>query len=513
MHDSRPFPSSSANLTAWQGERWAFAFVIAMALTRAFVAAHIPLSADEGYYWQWTRPLQLSYYDHPAMVAYWIWAGLRLLGETTLGVRAMAVLGACVATALVWDVGRLAFRSRRVGALAAVWLNSTILFGSAGIIVTPDSPLLLAWSFALWGTLRLIDRGQARYLYVIGLALGLGAISKYTMILVVPGLLACFLLFRRLHPWWRSPHLYAAALLALLATTPLLVWNVEHEGASFAKQLSHAFAGAPPPPLKSAAGWLGSQAGLVTPLIFAFCLFGMVWTIFAGWRQERPEWFVLGATSLPLLVFFLAQALHGTVQAHWAGPAYLGGVVGATGACSMVRLRRAWRWAFIAAPILGTLMALAVFLQAATALLPIPTKIDVLKRLGGWRDLAQAVAAERLAHPGTFLLTPKHEPTGIVSFYLPDHAPVFLQGHIRPSYYTTGEVAALKGHDAIFITRAREDAARDIAPYFSRVTQLRQVVLTWGGHPADAYNLYFAEGYRGGALTMGDGLDGAVDRP
>lgn len=158
-------------------------------------------------------------------------------------------------------------------------------------------------------------------------------------------------------------------------------------------------------------------------------------------------------------------------------------------------------------------MVLTVFLQASTAILPIPLKIDALKRLGGWPELARQVQEERLAHPGAFLMTQKHEPTGITSFYLPDHAPVFLQGRIRPSYYTAAEVAALKGHDAIFISRAREDGAAGIRDKFARVTFLRQIVLSWGGSPADAYNLYLAEDYRGGALVMGDGLNGALDLP
>jgi hypothetical protein len=156
---------------------------------------------------------------------------------------------------------------------------------------------------------------------------------------------------------------------------------------------------------------------------------------------------------------------------------------------------------------------LVVFFQAITALLPIPTKIDALKQLGGWRELASAVEAERTSHPGAFLFTEKHQPTGVLSFYLPDHPPVFLQGHIRPSYYTAAEVAALNGRDGLFVTRAKSEAWRGIEPYFERVTLLRNVVLHWGGRPADTYGLYLAEGYRGGAFVMGDGLDGIRDGP
>jgi hypothetical protein len=162
---------------------------------------------------------------------------------------------------------------------------------------------------------------------------------------------------------------------------------------------------------------------------------------------------------------------------------------------------------------LGAAIILLVYVQAASALLPLPPKIDALKRLGGWDALAAAVAVERQAHPDSFLFSQKHEPTGPVSFYLPDHPPVFLEGHIRPSYYSADAVLALKGRDGIFITRASDDGAHDLGPYFARVTLLHRVDLLWGGKPADAYNLYLAEGYRGGLFVFGTGVDGARDTP
>ncbi len=502
-------------------EWWALGVVLGMAAARLVVAGSALLSADEAYYWQWTRPLQLSYYDHPAMVAYWIWGGIHLLGQTALGVRIAGTVSALGVSILVWDAGRLAFRSRQAGALAALWLNCTVLFGSAGVVITPDAPLLLFWTLALWSLVRLFDSGRAAYLYAAGLALGLGAISKYTMALVIPGIVATFLLFRPLRPWLRSRHAWLAVLLAGICTTPLLLWNLRNEFASFHKQLGHAFDSGTVSPVKNLLAYLGTQVGLVTPLLLLFCLWGMAWALWAGWRRQRPAWFLLGATSLPVLAFFVHHTLSGVVQPHWSGPAYIGGVMAAAGAWATRSERPSWaRLAFLAAPIVGAVMTGLVLFQAATALLPIPIKIDALKRLGGWDELAAAVEQERRLHPCAFLLTETHQPTGVVSFYLPDHAPVFVQGPIRPSYYTAAEVAALRGRDGILITRTKGQPAGSLAPsaagllpYFDRVTPLRTVILHWGGRPADVYSLYLAEHYHGGLLTMGDGFPGALDKP
>jgi len=164
--------------------------------------------------------------------------------------------------------------------------------------------------------------------------------------------------------------------------------------------------------------------------------------------------------------------------------------------------------------LMGSITAEALFTGAYS------THADTLSRLGGWEELAAGVEQERLTHPNAFLLEQGHTLAGPVSYYLADHATVFLEGSVRPSYYTAAEVAALKGRDAIFIARSVVDigasldaAATNLVPYFSRVRFLRRVVLHWGGRSADAYTLYLAEGYRGGLLVMGDGVRGACDSP
>ena len=47
----------------------------ALTLVRLVVAATVPLSPDETYYWVWSRALAAGYLDHPPMVALWLRAG------------------------------------------------------------------------------------------------------------------------------------------------------------------------------------------------------------------------------------------------------------------------------------------------------------------------------------------------------------------------------------------------------------------------------------------------------
>ena len=50
-------------------------------LVRIVAAATTPLTEDEAYYRLWSQHLAFGYYDHPPMIAWWIWLGRHLAGS------------------------------------------------------------------------------------------------------------------------------------------------------------------------------------------------------------------------------------------------------------------------------------------------------------------------------------------------------------------------------------------------------------------------------------------------
>ena len=46
----------------------------ALILLRGVMAGLLPLSADEAYYWLWSKHLAAGYFDHPPMIAWLIHA-------------------------------------------------------------------------------------------------------------------------------------------------------------------------------------------------------------------------------------------------------------------------------------------------------------------------------------------------------------------------------------------------------------------------------------------------------
>lgn len=121
-------------------------FWISLAV-KLLLAALLPLTNDEAYYWVWSQHLQLSYDDHPPFVAWLFWIGDHL-PQIGTSVRWPGVLLAH-GTLFVWlkilepflDVNQ-----RREW----MWLALlSPLMGGSAILVTPDLPLMFFYALSL----------------------------------------------------------------------------------------------------------------------------------------------------------------------------------------------------------------------------------------------------------------------------------------------------------------------------------------------------------------------------
>ena len=83
------------------------------------------LLEDEAYYWVWSENLAWGYFDHPPMVAVFIWLG-GLLFEGELGVRILSVLSFTFMLCFMWDIIEDKEKNRNVGLflllISFIWL-------------------------------------------------------------------------------------------------------------------------------------------------------------------------------------------------------------------------------------------------------------------------------------------------------------------------------------------------------------------------------------------------------
>jgi hypothetical protein len=308
--------------------RRATAILIAVsALTRVLAACFLGLGNDEAYHFLYAVHPDLSYYDHPPMLA-WVEAiGLTLSGATY---SALALRSGFITlfAASTWLMGRIAGRwyGPWAGFYAALALNLTGYYGlAASTFALPDGPLLFFWLLTVDRLSLALERtGGTRPWIWVGLAWGGAMLSKYHAVFLPAGTILLLVLHRPLRHWMAKPGPYVAVVLGLLVFSPVILWNATHGWVSFLFQGGRAVGGAVPRPDYLATALL-AQAGYVFPWIWiplvlllargvrrwprldslherlGLCLAVVpvgVFTTVACFRPVLPHWGLIGLVSL-----------------------------------------------------------------------------------------------------------------------------------------------------------------------------------------------------------------------
>ena len=371
-----------------------WALVIGLTALRLVAGGLIHLTEDEAYYRLWSLSPQAGYYDHPPMIAWWIWIGRHLVGEHALGVRLLAILAAAVQTLLVYDGVRLVGQTERVALRAALWFNATLLIAFGSILAIPDAPAGLFWTVAVWCVLKALNARPALWWCAAGAAAGLACLSKYSALFLAPGILLWLLVdpaarrqLARPWPWLAIP--IAAGLFAVN-----VAWNAGHDWQSFHKQFGRVAAAGLS--AKFTLELVVSQLVLLNPLIAMFCALG-IRRAALGLRQEGATrlWAPYLAVSAPFIAYLLIHSLHDRVQAHWPAPLYPGLAAAAAIAAEGVTAKGWMDGLRKAAAMLGLGAGALALVYLA---LPIPSPLgraDPAHAVRGWSDFASRLEALR----------------------------------------------------------------------------------------------------------------------
>ena len=460
--------------------RLAFAALAAVTLVRLAVAGLTPLSADEAYYWIWSRALAPGYLDHPPMVALWIRAGTALFGDTAFGVRLLGPLGCAVGSALLAWAGEDLLGDRRAGVRAAVLLNATLLFAIGSVTMTPDTPLLLFWVAAVWSLGRLVRSGAGGWWLAAGLFAGLACASKYTGFFLPAGIAVWALATPWGRRWLTTPWPWSGAFIGLLVFAPVIAWNAAHGWASFEKQGGRAGAWDAGRAAQFVGELVAGQVGLATPLVFLLCMAGIVLAV-RRWRD--PRFLLLASLSaLPVLIF-LQHALGDRVQGNWPAIIYPAAAIAAAALTAPF-----WRRMYRPAVWLGAVLTALVYVQAAFAPFPLPFRADpTLLRLAGWDTMAGEVDAARRAAGADFIAADGYGPASELAWHLPP-GDVVVGLEPRWSLFALPG-AAVEGQTGLLVRSARRGDDIDMRPW-SSITEVGRIARGRGGFTAEEFRLF-----------------------
>ena len=308
------------------GSRAALLIVLVGTLLRLAVAMVLPAGVDEAYTIGVARQFSISYFDHPPLHLWLVGATAQLTGSEHLWVlRLPFVLLGAVSSWLIYLLGKQLF-----GAVAGLW--SLVIFSLApvfglvhGALILPDGPLIAASLGVALVVARIVMDGDPARWKPGGWALagGLAALalmSKYHGVLLVLSVLLFLASTRAGRAWLRTPGPWLAAAIAALGLAPALIWNWQHDWASFLFQLGRGGRGDGIEvlgPLRS----LGLQAAYLLPWIAIPLAAALIRGTLGGPANMR-RWLLVCLAIVPVGLFTLLT-LRAPGLPHWPMPGWL----------------------------------------------------------------------------------------------------------------------------------------------------------------------------------------------
>jgi len=478
--------------------------ILALVALRLVAAAWTPLTFDEAYYWMWSKHLAGGYYDHPPMVALVIRAGTMIAGDTEFGVRLVSILLALPMSFAVYRAAEILFADVRVAASAAILLNATLMAAVGTLIVTPDSPLLVASSFVLFFLAKVLETGRGVWWLAVGAAVGAALLSKYTALFFGAAILIWLLAVPTQRRWLITPWPYLGGLAALAIFAPVILWNADHQWVSFVKQMGRARI----EDFRTAfiAELVPTQIAFATPLVF---ILGAMGLHALAWRGvgERPARVLISALFWTIVAYFVWHSLHARVEANWFAPVYPALVVAAAVAAHLVpwqpRAQRLAEFCLNWAGPVGVLMFALLIVQANTGMLSAYRRDATVRSVGvGWRELAGRIEAVRARVGATCVLAPDYGTTGWLAFYLPRGTCVIQPTQrIRWVNMPAPDPAALAG-PLLFVDEARPGGRPYLKDTFARVEEVAELQRKRGPLVIETYALNLLQDPKGEVLDL-----------
>jgi dolichol-phosphate mannosyltransferase len=275
------------------------------------------------------------------------------------------------------------------------------LYFGTGFVITPDSTLHAAWAAFIYYLHQSVIRGDSKAWLGVGVSLGIGLLSKYTIVLLGPGILCFLLVDKEARAWFLRPQPYGAVVLGLLLFAPVLIWNYQNDWISFLFQGEQRVSGME---FFTTNRLLGYMTMLLTPAGLLGLLYFLIGgnSFFKAHASDaangaifhRGFMLLLFLVISPLLVF-LVFSFSKEVKLNWTSPIWLALLpfLGATVAFSYRELKNFilcflhWLWKLSA---MVLVIGYCAFLHYATLGLPsVPFHADIF--LMGWDNLAEEV--------------------------------------------------------------------------------------------------------------------------
>ena len=429
----------------------------------AILFSTIGLMPDEAQYWTWSKALSYGYYSKPAGIAWQIAFGTLFFGDTVLGVKLGALLLSFALSFAIFFLAKGCGATDKSAFFSAVAFSFCPLGFFSGFFATTDCGFILFWAIAC----TLFIKQKCHTSIALALLIALGAQWKWPIY-------SLWLIFFYIRPTKKTLMHFAFSLIGLV---PSLVWNIEHDFATFkhvAASVNVIYA-----PLAEAKSnpldFIAAQFALVSPILFVLLLVSFVWSFKNYTKASDPMRFCV-VTSLAFFLAILGMSFFKKVQGNWAVAAYPTAFALFALFLDSFDQKRRYTHAAIA------LSVVLITIVLSFPRLNVPLSYNPFKEGLGWDRLSEVLLARGYDPERDYLFSGRYQITSIASFYGPEQKRAyFLNIHnLRKNQfsYWPGMQECCIGKNGYFVEAVmNKDPASEskrfkelLSPYFASVT-------------------------------------------
>ncbi len=448
------------------------------------------LYLEEPYYWLWSKDLDWGYFSKPPLMAAWIALTGAVFGDSVIAVKSGSLLLYPITGLLLFLLGQR-LHSSRAGFWCAVLFQTLPGISFSGLIISTDVLFLFCWSGSLLFWVRALADNRWRNWIGLGVFVGLGLLSKYTMVLWGVSALLFIAITPAYRPQFLNPRLYAAAAIGFALLSPNLVWNYLHHFPTVEHTVDISNARAHRIRLGKMFEFVGAQAGIFGPVGFIVAL-----GLLLKFRAQSALWNLLLCFSLPMLLVISGVAALGKANANWAAPVF----VALTIAVTVWALDRRWKLLLLLLPNLALGAAYyAFYANGGLPFVQFKPERHPFRPILGWDAWSAQLASLAQGYPHDKLLSPSREVlawAGYLNHYQPADLVAFqpIEGKMLSQFdLVTPIYREPQAQSYLFIS---EYGLPELSRYFEQVVIIGEFERHIIGDLSQSYQAAWVQGYR-----------------
>lgn len=275
-------------------------FLLCWTIFNAIQSYILEVHADEAYYWMYSKFMDWGYFDHPPMVALFIWLGDHII-HNELGLRLVTILTSSTSIYLLW----LILKKYTVNAwLFILVVSGMLIIHMYGFTTTPDAPLFFFTVVFYYLYQKYVEDDNWILAILLGIVVACLLYSKYHAILLIGFTLASNIKLLQRVTFW------GIVAIALMLFIPHILWQVQHGLPSFNYHLHDRSATVYNP--DNTYTYIPGQLLMAGPLIGWFLFY-------SAFKVKVKDAFIrcLLVNCIGAFCFFFLSTFRGEAQPHW----------------------------------------------------------------------------------------------------------------------------------------------------------------------------------------------------